>query len=773
MHFLTASVSVPSRFRRVPAMAATACLLVCGGFEATTPAAIAQEDLDRPAQRWLPMPLGEVSDVTQQAELLQQLCELVSAQDPSDILPLHQAQWEAMRRQYDQWRQQSADADKLPELGSLPQEWLDEALDDPGIRRQAQMFLEQYARDRHLPTLGANGRNSLGIPFPGMENSAEISDPLTAAESSPQSTNARPRAGNSDSMVPPGRTAGSPPTADENRQEREKKSEPIGSAIEEAFETELDSSVPTRTGESLSGPEINADRDEDSSVSRAVSDRQRPDADQLRALKDLFEQLADISKQNDPAEEWKSSRSVFNAPGVTERSAASNSLRTRPGMLPDPTNRSSADVSTEGRSSNASQPPNALDPGDTSSAATQQSTNSLREIFSGRSSQNLSSSGTKLPGDRSQRPADNAATDSPVNSLERLRERNGRRTGNSVLPARDASHKGAGTPADVRSAAQAQDDVLADSNAADASEGLDIQQTIERFGIGGALKKIVRKALEEQGENSQQVFQAINNLARGTTSAANRRILSDSAATRSFQAPADATLGPASSRQPAPAEIQSSEVARSVAGETPNVGGLSRKTTPGGNRNSVAPPGGLEGLAADVWKAISSTPRDTESNASANPSSSARPTASDSVGSGIRWSFRARQLWILLGTLLIAAVFWFLARWSREEVETAELRQSAARVNMLAAGIKTRNDIVAAFHLLALQRPYSASTWWTHRTVARQIAEQTPQIRDAIEELAVIYEQARYLPADARLSAEQIVRARSVIEQCVAPEAAS
>jgi hypothetical protein len=56
--------------------------------------------------------------------------------------------------------------------------------------------------------------------------------------------------------------------------------------------------------------------------------------------------------------------------------------------------------------------------------------------------------------------------------------------------------------------------------------------------------------------------------------------------------------------------------------------------------------------------------------------------------------------------------------------------------------------------------------WWTHRQVAQQVATSTPSLEPAIQQLAEIYEQARYLPEETVLTAAQIGTARRALEQC-------
>ena len=84
------------------------------------------------------------------------------------------------------------------------------------------------------------------------------------------------------------------------------------------------------------------------------------------------------------------------------------------------------------------------------------------------------------------------------------------------------------------------------------------------------------------------------------------------------------------------------------------------------------------------------------------------------------------------------------------------------------ADIRSRSDVVRAFHQYALRPATPAPTWWTHREVERQVAQTTPTLRPAIRTLTDLYEQARYLPDDADLTPDQIGTARRALEQCAA-----
>ncbi len=84
------------------------------------------------------------------------------------------------------------------------------------------------------------------------------------------------------------------------------------------------------------------------------------------------------------------------------------------------------------------------------------------------------------------------------------------------------------------------------------------------------------------------------------------------------------------------------------------------------------------------------------------------------------------------------------------------------------ADIRTRRDVVRAFHQFALRPATPAPNWWTHREVERQVAATTPVLQPTIQTLTDLYEQARYLPDDTDFTPDQIGSARRALEQCEA-----
>ncbi len=80
--------------------------------------------------------------------------------------------------------------------------------------------------------------------------------------------------------------------------------------------------------------------------------------------------------------------------------------------------------------------------------------------------------------------------------------------------------------------------------------------------------------------------------------------------------------------------------------------------------------------------------------------------------------------------------------------------------------IRSRADIIAAFHDLALSPRQAVESWWTHRAAARKLADGSPHSKHAVDTLTEIYEQARYLPDDVEFAADKIQSARAALAEC-------
>ena len=80
--------------------------------------------------------------------------------------------------------------------------------------------------------------------------------------------------------------------------------------------------------------------------------------------------------------------------------------------------------------------------------------------------------------------------------------------------------------------------------------------------------------------------------------------------------------------------------------------------------------------------------------------------------------------------------------------------------------IRSREDVISAFHALALNSRQHVESWWTHRAAAQKLAAASPRKENAVRTLAEIYEQARYMPDDVQLPADIIQSARTALVEC-------
>lgn len=122
---------------------------------------------------------------------------------------------------------------------------------------------------------------------------------------------------------------------------------------------------------------------------------------------------------------------------------------------------------------------------------------------------------------------------------------------------------------------------------------------------------------------------------------------------------------------------------------------------------------------------------------------------------------------LLVFAALILLVVWF-SRQRAAELSDASAAQAEWVRTVIAQGLKTRADVVRAFHQLVKQSR-TVSDWWTHRSIVKHFNTQTPQLASAISELAVVYEQARYYPEDVELSPQQLAQVRALLESVKIP----
>jgi hypothetical protein len=123
---------------------------------------------------------------------------------------------------------------------------------------------------------------------------------------------------------------------------------------------------------------------------------------------------------------------------------------------------------------------------------------------------------------------------------------------------------------------------------------------------------------------------------------------------------------------------------------------------------------------------------------------------------------------ILLALAVLAMLLWQIARWSGSKAgrgEQAEWRLGPWPVSP--AAVSTGPELVRAFEYLALLRLGLKASTCHHRELANRLAGQDEgdpaRGRHAAEQLADLYEQARYAPAGEPLSPEELADARHAL----------
>ena len=128
--------------------------------------------------------------------------------------------------------------------------------------------------------------------------------------------------------------------------------------------------------------------------------------------------------------------------------------------------------------------------------------------------------------------------------------------------------------------------------------------------------------------------------------------------------------------------------------------------------------------------------------------------SSPSLSGGSEWLYAAGAILLVLGA-------WWLAR----HLPAAKSTHVAAWVRQLPATIATRADLRKAFEVLALGRLGETARPWNHRQVARNLGD-VPENTVAADQLAQLYEEARYTPGDEAIPLALADRER--IRECLA-----
>ncbi len=121
-----------------------------------------------------------------------------------------------------------------------------------------------------------------------------------------------------------------------------------------------------------------------------------------------------------------------------------------------------------------------------------------------------------------------------------------------------------------------------------------------------------------------------------------------------------------------------------------------------------------------------------------------------------------------IAALCIAAIVgvWWYGRRKLNEIMAQNESSAESERARLVSGLRTRADVIRAFHLLLRQAAEPVATWWNHRYAANRVTHTSPAIAAAVDELAMAYETARYSPPNIELTPEQLERIQKVLKEC-------
>ncbi|MCR9292853.1 MAG: hypothetical protein NXI32_09045 [bacterium] len=288
------------------------------------------------------------------------------------------------------------------------------------------------------------------------------------------------------------------------------------------------------------------------------------------------------------------------------------------------------------------------------------------------------------------------------------------------------------------------------------AEGFDVRSQLRRLGLGNTLKAIVENSLREEG-----IFEESENTPAGSDTIdefLNRRQI----ASRN-SSPATETNRDRSDNRIATESQLAGDPAISAATQNARSGGTKRLPdelrSSGAGKQSLAGSDASDSMLAEVWKAVQRTP--TESKSSSQTSgTAAKPWSPPMSELRFRWGWQQTLTLLAIGALVLT---WWFVRRLRVGRESEKSTQNAWVQRRLCQGLRTRDDVVQAFHDLVLRLPKPAMTWWAHRSAAEHVRAEQPEYAEAVSQLSEVYEQARYLPPEAQLTSDQMQRAERAV----------
>ena len=115
----------------------------------------------------------------------------------------------------------------------------------------------------------------------------------------------------------------------------------------------------------------------------------------------------------------------------------------------------------------------------------------------------------------------------------------------------------------------------------------------------------------------------------------------------------------------------------------------------------------------------------------------------------------------LMTAIVVSAIAIFAIWYLREQARRRQSVDSGASLQISEQAFRSRQDLIRAFHALALRSHGVPGNWWTHRQAEPAMAK---QFGEKMSPLADLYEYARYAPGPG-LPEDKVARAENIIRE--------
>lgn len=260
----------------------------------------------------------------------------------------------------------------------------------------------------------------------------------------------------------------------------------------------------------------------------------------------------------------------------------------------------------------------------------------------------------------------------------------------------------------------------------------DIASQVERQGFGRALQNIVKNTLKREAGAQKDGRAGADNSDRSGTSP-NGNAGDSRQASNAKNSSRDRSSGNRNDRSP-----------------SQNSGGQGKQDS-----DSV-----FGDIASSFWSAVNEAPPRGGGGGSASSGGSMGSFSPD-----VSFRFGVEHLITIVVVVLLITLAIFLARRQFSPENVAKRKEERWAKEVMKAGLRTREDVVRAYHHLVLRRAAPAATWWNHHFAKQQLQESSPNLKNVISELTNIYEKARYLPPEHELGDNQMQSVRNALQK--------